>query len=85
MISKKESELLGCGYRNIFKIGQYVEWRRMSKNENKKSSVEVFQGIITDLRPVEVGGRNVWYAEVMQNGGKNDLILLSKIRKIETN
>lgn len=77
--------MLGEIYKEKFKVGQYVEWRRISRNENYEESIKTYQGIIINLRPVDVGGRSVWYADVMKNGGEVDLILLSKIRIIETN
>ena len=85
MYDHKEFRLLGGKYKDKFKIGQYVQYRRISRNENYEESVKTYQGIITNLRTVDVGGRNVWYADVMKNGGEVDLILLSKIRIIETN
>ena len=85
MMFKKGVILLGNEYKNIFKVGQYVEWRKICRNENYEETVKTYQGIIINLRPVDVGGRNVWYADVMKNGGKTELILLSKIRKVETN
>tara|TARA_A100001391_G_scaffold64488_1_gene40366 strand:+ start:275 stop:508 length:234 start_codon:yes stop_codon:yes gene_type:complete len=77
--------LLGEIYKAKFKVGQYVEWRRICRNENYEEIVKLYQGIIISLRPVDVGGRSVWYADVMRNGGEIDLILLSQIRKIQTN
>ena len=85
MFNQKEFKLLGGKYKNEFKVGQYIEYRRICRNENYEESVKVYQGIIINLRTVDVGGRNVWYADVMKNGGETDLILLSQIRKIETN
>ena len=77
--------MLGELYKKKFKVGQYVEWRKICRNENYEESIKTYQGIIINLRPVDVGGRSVWYADVMKNGGETDLILLSKIRIIETN
>ena len=85
MFNYKDYKLLGELYKDKFKIGQYVEWRKISRNENYEESVNLYQGIITNLRAVDFGGRVVWYADVMKNGGGTDLVLLSKIRKIETN
>jgi len=85
MFNQREFKLLGGEYKAKFKIGQYVEWRKISRNEDYEESVKLYQGIIINLRAVDVGGRVVWYADVMKNGGGTDLILLSKIRKIETN
>ena len=85
IFNQKEFKLLGGRYKNEFEIGQYVEWRVICRNKNYEENVKVYQGIITGLRTVDVGGRNVWYADVMKNGGETDLILVSKIRKIETN
>ena len=82
---KKDFKLLGGKYKDKFKIGQYVEYRRICRNENYEEIVKLYNGIITGLRTVDVGGRVVWYADVLQNNGKSDLILLSKIRIIETN
>lgn len=81
----KEFKLLGGKYKDKFEIGQYVEYRRICRNENYEETVKLYQGVITNLRAVDVGGRVVWYADVLKNGGDTDLILLSKIRKIETN
>ncbi len=77
--------VLGGKYKDLFKVGDYVEWRKIRRNENYEESVVYYQGIITGLRTVDVGGRDVWYADVMKNGGTTDLVLISKIRKIETN
>jgi hypothetical protein len=85
MFNQKEFKLLGGKYKNEFEIGQYVEWRVICRNKNYEENVKVYQGIIVGLRTVDVGGRNVWYADIMKNGGETDLILVSKIRKIETN
>ena len=85
MFSEKEFKLLGGPYKNKFQIGQYVEWRVICRNENYEENIKIYQGIIIGLRTVDVGGRNVWYVDVMKNGGGTDLILVSKIRKIETN
>ena len=85
MFNRKEFKLLGGKFKDKFEIGQYIEYRRISRNENYEESIKTYQGIIIGLRTVDVGGRNVWYADVMKNGGETDLILLSQIRKIETN
>ena len=77
--------MLGEKYKNKFKIGQYVEWRQICRDEDYEEFVKLYQGIITNLRTIDVGGRTVWYADIMRNGGQPDLVLLSKIRKIETN
>ena len=77
--------VLGGKYKDLFKVGDYVEWRKIRRNENYEESVVYYQGIITGLRTVDVGGRDVWYADIMKNGGTTDLVLISKIRKIETN
>ena len=77
--------VLGGKYKDLFKVGDYVEWRKIRRNENYEENIKIYQGIIIGLRTVDVGGRNVWYADVMKNGGGTDLILVSKIRKIETN
>jgi hypothetical protein len=85
MFNYKEFLLLGNQFKNKFTVGQYVEWTKICRNENYEESINFYQGIITNLRTIDVGGRLVWYADVMKNGGERDLILLSKIRKIETN
>ena len=77
--------MLGDIYKKEFSIGEYVKWRSICRNENYEANVRLHEGIITKLRPVDVGGRKVWYADVMENGGKTHLVLLSKITKIETN
>tara|TARA_Y100000816_G_scaffold179518_1_gene129807 strand:- start:634 stop:867 length:234 start_codon:yes stop_codon:yes gene_type:complete len=77
--------LLGNVYKDKFEIGQYVEWRRIRRNENYEESVVVYQGIIASILAVDVGSRDVWYAKVIRNGGLEEMVLLSKIRKIETN
>ena len=85
IFSYKEFKLLGGQYKDKFEVGQYVEWRRICRNENYEESVNVYQGIISDLKAVDVGGRIVWYADVLVNNGSKQLVLLSKIRKIQTN
>ena len=85
MYSDREYKLLGDLYKDKFAIGEYVEWRKIVRDRDYEANVSLHQGLITNLRSVDTGGRLVWYADVMENGGKTDLILLSKIRKIETN
>jgi len=85
IFNHKGFKLLGGKYKDKFKVGQYVEYRRICRNENYEESVKVYHGIIINLRTVDIGGRNVWYADVLKNGGDTDLILLSQIRKIQTN
>lgn len=77
--------MLGGKYKDKFEVGQYVEWRRICRNEKYEESVNIYQGIISDLKAVDVGGRIVWYADVLANNGSKQLVLLSKIRKIQTN
>jgi len=77
--------MLGGQYKDKFEIGQYVEWRSICRNENYEETIKIHQGLITNLRAVDVGGRVVWYADVLKNGGENSLVLISKIRKLETN
>ena len=77
--------MLGNEYTNKFKVGQYVEWRKICRNENYEANVKIHQGIILCILSVDVGSRNVWYAKVMKNGGKEEMILLSQIKEIETN
>ena len=81
----KVFKMLGGEFKDKFKVGQYVEYRKICRNENYEEKTKHYQGIITDLRAVDVGGRVVWYADILENSGKNELILLSKIRIIETN
>ena len=83
--NQKVIKMLGKSYLSNFKIGEYVEWRRICRDENYEESVSLYQGLVLDLLPVEMGGRTVWYAKVLENGGKAELILMSKIRKVETN
>tara|TARA_Y100000592_G_scaffold76871_1_gene120420 strand:+ start:7921 stop:8154 length:234 start_codon:yes stop_codon:yes gene_type:complete len=77
--------MLGSMFKNKFKTGDYVEWRRICRNENYEEIVKTYQGIIVSIFPVDVGSRNVYYAKVIKNGGNEEIVLLSKIRKIETN
>ena len=77
--------MLGSVYKDKFQVGEYVEWRRICRNENYEESVKIYQGIITSIIAVDVGSRNVWYAKVLKNGGKEETVLLSKIRKLQTN
>ena len=83
--SAKGLEMLGDKYKNIFSVGDYVKWRKICRNENYEETVKLCYGLITNLRSVDVGGRNVWYAKVLRNDGKEQLVLLSKIRRMETN
>lgn len=85
LINENGEIVLGGQFKDKFKVGDYVEWRRICRNENYEETVSYYQGIITNLRTICVGGRDVWYADVMQNGGQQDLVLLSRITKIETN
>ena len=77
--------MLGSVYKDKFKVGEYVEYRRISRNENYEASFVTYQGIITDIKCIDPESRPVWYAQILQNGGQTDLVLLSKIRKLETN
>ena len=77
--------MLGSMYKDKFKAGDYVEWRAICRDENYEANVKIYQGLITSVFPVDVGSRDVWYAKVMRNGGLEEMVLLSKIRKIETN
>ena len=77
--------MLAEKYRGMFKVGEYVRWRSICRNENYEELIRLHEGIITKLRPITVGGRDVWYADVMENGGREHIVLLSKIRKVETN
>lgn len=85
MMFEKTIKLLGKKYKNNFRVGEYVEWRSICRNENYEETIKFHQGIITKLRAVDVGGRIVWYADVLKNGGESSLVLISKIRKLETN
>ena len=85
MTFKKDKNMLASIYKTKFKVGEYVRWRAICRNENYEELVKLYEGIIVKLRPIDVGGRNVWYADVMENGGREHLVLLSKIRKVETN
>jgi len=83
--SKRVFNMLGSVYKDKFKIGEYVQYRRISRNENYEASFVTYQGIITDIKCIDPESRPVWYAQILQNGGQTDLVLLSKIRKLETN
>jgi len=83
--NSKDFKMLGGQYKNTFSVGDYVEWRRICRDENYEETIKIYYGLITNLRTVDVGGRLVWYADVLGNNGKEDLVLLSKIRKMETN
>lgn len=85
MIKKEGDKVLGGQYKDKFEVGDYIQWRNINRNENYEETIVYRQGIITNLRPIDVGGRIVWYADVMENGGSSYLVLLSKITKIETN
>ena len=85
MLNNKEFKVLGGQYKSRFQVGQYVEWRRICRDFNYEEKVKTYQGLILDLRSVDIGGRIVWYADVMANDGSKHLVLISKIRKIETN
>ena len=77
--------MLGSVYKDKFKTGDYVEWRTICRNENYEANVKLYQGIIKSIFAVDVGSRDVFYAKVIRNGGNEEIVLLSKIRKIETN
>ena len=85
MMSKKGTKMLGSLYKNKFDVGDYVEYRRINRNENYEETVILYQGIIKSIIPVDLGSRNVWYAVILRNGGLEEMVLLSKIRKLETN
>jgi hypothetical protein len=72
-------------YKDKFKTGDYVEWRSLCRDKNYEETIKIYQGIIKCVFPVDVGSRNVFYAKVIKNGGNEEVVLLSKIRKIETN
>ena len=77
--------MLGKSYITGFDVGDYVEWRKLTRNENYEEDVTFHQGIIVQVKATDMGGRMVYYAEVMENGGQTYWVLVSKIRKIETN
>ena len=77
--------MLGSMYKNKFKTGDYVEWRSICRDKNYEEIVRTYQGIIKSVFPVDVGSRNVYYAKVIRNGGLEEIVLLSKIRKVQTN
>jgi len=85
ILKTKDFKMLGGLYKDIYSVGDYVEWRRICRDEDYEETVKLYYGLITNLRAVDVGGRNVWYADVLSNNGRKDLVLLSKIRKMETN
>lgn len=78
-------QMLGSMYKDKFKTGDYVEWRSICRDKNYEEIVKIYQGIVKSIFPVDLGSRNVYYAKVMRNGGLEEIVLLSKIRKIETN
>lgn len=77
--------MLASLYKDKFKVGDYVEYRRISRDKNYEETVRIYQGIVTAIFAVDVGSRNVWYAKIIKNGGQEEIVLLSKIRKVETN
>ena len=77
--------MLGSMFKDKFKTGDYVEWRKICRDKNYEENIKIYQGIIVSVFSVDVGSRNVWYAKVIKNGGVEEIVLLSKIRKIETN
>jgi actin-related protein len=77
--------MLGSMYKDKFKTGDYVEWRTICRNKNYEETVKLYQGIVKSVFAVDVGSRNVFYAKVIRNGGQEEIVLLSKIRKLETN
>jgi len=85
ILNHKVFKLLGGKYKDKFELGQYVEWRRICRDQNYEESVRIYHGLISDFVAADVGGRIVWYADVIANNGKKQLVLLSKIRKVETN
>ncbi len=85
MYNERTLKMLGSKYKDKFELGQYVEYRRICRNENYEASFVTYQGIITNIECIDSGSRPVWYATILQNGGIIDLVLLSKIRKIQTN
>ena len=76
--------MLGSMFKDKFKTGDYVEWRKICRDKNYEENVKIYQGIIVSVFSVDVGSRNVWYAKVIKNGGVEEIVLLSTIRKIET-
>lgn len=85
MMCEKRKKMLGSVYKDKFKTGDYVEWRSICRDKNYEANVKIYQGIIKSVFAVDVGSRNVFYAKVLRNGGIEEIVLLSKIRKIETN
>ena len=85
MFNHKVFKVLGGKYKDKFEVGQYVQWRKICRNENYEETVKVYYGLISNLRAVDVGGRVVWYADIIGNDGSRHLELISKIRKVETN
>ena len=85
IFKKIRNKVLGSVYKDNFKTGDYVEWRSICRDKNYEANVKIYQGIIKSIFAVDVGSRNVFYAKVIRNGGVEEIVLLSKIRKIETN
>lgn len=75
-------DMLGKSYITGFDVGDYVEWRKLTRNENYEEDVSLHQGIIMQVKATDMGGRMVYYAEVMENGGQIYWVLVSKIRKL---
>lgn len=85
ILDYKVFKMLGGEYKDKFEVGQYVQWRKICRNENYEETVKVYYGLISNLRAVDVGGRVVWYVDIIANDGSRHLELISKIRKVETN
>ena len=70
MYEERMLEMLGGKYKDKFQVGQYVEYRRISRDENYMASIKTYQGIITDIKCIESGSRPVWYAVILKNSGQ---------------
>ena len=77
--------MLASLYKDKFKVGDYVEYRRICRDKDYNETVKVYQGVVAKIFPVDLGSRDVWYASIIKNGGEEEIVLLSKIRKLETN
>lgn len=78
---------LGDAYLNKVKVGDYVKWRSIVRDQNYEENIVEYRGLIIKIyKVVNQFTRPVHCAKILENkSGKTYTVLLHKIEKVETN
>lgn len=78
---------LGDAYLNKFKVGDYVKWRTIVRDDNYEANFVEYRGLVIKIYEVRNQfTRPVHCAKILENTtGKTYSVLLHKIEKVETN